>query len=504
MIPVMIVEDEFLVRLGLKSLIDWNAYGFQIVADASDGQSALRLYQQYKPYLILTDIRMEPMDGLALMEEIRRQDPDVKFIIISAYSDFAYAQKAISFGVELYLSKSTLKNEELVQVLPRIRAAYEATHEKITGKDTRDIPEFETAFSDASDLSGIEKQLRKIQLSGNSLAVIACRFPKKDASHHTAALLQTVFQNQMDAMGTPCKLYRKQQFLLCVCGTSRQDALVPLLSGIHTTLLNYTSRHCYFGVSAVFQDLRHLFHGVSEACLACNELIIHPQAYIHLFTPSCIQIDFGEANLDIEMEKLMTSVFSSHWEESLDILKQIMGSCKNYRSLEKAVFTVLFSFIEYDNSSMLSSLLERHLRTDELRETIDSLLEWIYALPFHTMTTDNSSKYIDTVVGYIKAHPEENLSIQFLADLVHLSPNYLGKIFYQKTGSLLNSYITNYRINKACDLLLHTDYPVNTVGAMVGIGNPHYFSRVFRDTVGMSPSKYRAGDGNKRKEGEER
>ena len=132
MIPVMIVEDEFLVRLGLKSLIDWNAYGFQIVADASDGQSALRLYQQYKPYLILTDIRMEPMDGLALMEEIRRQDPDVKFIIISAYSDFAYAQKAISFGVELYLSKSTLKNEELVQVLPRIRAAYEATHEKIS------------------------------------------------------------------------------------------------------------------------------------------------------------------------------------------------------------------------------------------------------------------------------------------------------------------------------------------------------------------------------------
>lgn len=498
MIPVMIVEDEFLVRLGLKSLIDWNTYGFQIVADASDGESALRLYQQHKPYLILTDIRMEPMDGLALMEEIRRQDSEVKFIIISAYNDFSYAQKAISFGVELYLSKSTLKNEELIQVLPRIRAAYEATHEKISGMDSSDIPEFEAAFPDTSDLKGIEKQLKNIPLSGTSLVVVACRFSKKDASRHTAALLQTVFQNQLDALRLPCKLFRKHHFLLCVCGVSGQDALVPLLSEIHTTLLNYTSRHCYFGISSSFHDLHHLFHGVSEACLACNELIVHPKKYIHLFTPSCIQIDLGETNLDIEIEKLMTSVFSSHWEESLDILKQIVGSCRNYRSLEKAVFTVLFSFIEYDNSSMLSSLLERHLLTDDLRETIDSLLEWIYALPFHTMTLDNTTKYIDTVVTYIKSHPEENLSIQFLADLVHLSPNYLGKIFYQKTGSLLNSYITTYRINKACDMLLHTDYPVNTIGTMVGITNPHYFSKVFRDTVGMSPSKYRAGERNQK------
>lgn len=119
------------------------------------------------------------------------------------------------------------------------------------------------------------------------------------------------------------------------------------------------------------------------------------------------------------------------------------------------------------------------------------MLDWIYALPFNTMAVSNSNEYVETVISYIKSHLSENLSIQSLADMIHLSPNYLGKVFYQKTGAFLNNYITGCRMNKACELLRGTDLPVNTIGIMIGISNPHYFSKLFRDTVGSSPSKYR-------------
>ena len=124
MIPVLIVEDEFLVRVGLQSMIDWEKYGFCVVADAPNGEKALELYHQYHPRLILTDIRMSPMDGLELMKRIREIDQSVHFVVISAYSEFEYAQQAIRYGVELYLNKSCFTTEDIDPVLQRIAAQY--------------------------------------------------------------------------------------------------------------------------------------------------------------------------------------------------------------------------------------------------------------------------------------------------------------------------------------------------------------------------------------------
>ena len=93
MIPVMIVEDEFLVRAGLRTSIDWNAEGFEIVAEAQNGEEALELYQRYHPLIIITDIRLPKMDGIAMMKELRKQKAKVNFIVVSAYDDFQYAKE---------------------------------------------------------------------------------------------------------------------------------------------------------------------------------------------------------------------------------------------------------------------------------------------------------------------------------------------------------------------------------------------------------------------------
>ena len=92
MIPVMIVEDEFLVRVGLRSIVEWETHGFRVVADAASAEKGLELYETHRPHLILTDIRMAPMNGLEMMRRIRERDRDVHFIVISAYSEFQYAQ----------------------------------------------------------------------------------------------------------------------------------------------------------------------------------------------------------------------------------------------------------------------------------------------------------------------------------------------------------------------------------------------------------------------------
>ena len=122
MIPVMIVEDEFLVRAGLRTCIDWEKEGFEIVAEAGDGQEALALYEKYHPAIVITDIRLPKMDGIHMMKALAGRK--VSFIVISAYDDFQYAKESISIGVANYFLKGDMDREELLETLRSLKSRY--------------------------------------------------------------------------------------------------------------------------------------------------------------------------------------------------------------------------------------------------------------------------------------------------------------------------------------------------------------------------------------------
>ena len=99
MIKVFLVEDEAVIRRGIKNKIPWEAEGFEFAGEASDGELAYPLIRKTKPDIVITDIKMPFMDGLELASIIRKELPDTKIIILSGYNEFEYAKKAISIGV---------------------------------------------------------------------------------------------------------------------------------------------------------------------------------------------------------------------------------------------------------------------------------------------------------------------------------------------------------------------------------------------------------------------
>jgi two-component system response regulator YesN len=116
MYKVFLVEDENVVREGIRKNILWEQYGFQYTGDASDGELALPLIRKIQPDLLITDIKMPFMNGLSLIDLVRKEFPRTKIVIISGYDDFSYAQQAIRMGVEQYLLKPIIK-EKLVEIL---------------------------------------------------------------------------------------------------------------------------------------------------------------------------------------------------------------------------------------------------------------------------------------------------------------------------------------------------------------------------------------------------
>ena len=135
---VMIVDDEVLVRLGIQSLIKWENHGYQIVCDASDGEEALQKIRQYQPDIVLTDLKMSPVDGFELISECREKYPHIQFIVLSSYNDFDNVRSAMKMGAFDYVFKLTVKPEELLKVMDEAASLGKGTE---TAQETTSLAE---------------------------------------------------------------------------------------------------------------------------------------------------------------------------------------------------------------------------------------------------------------------------------------------------------------------------------------------------------------------------
>lgn len=120
MLKVLVVDDEALVRRGIVLGVDWASMGCVIVGEAANGAEGIAAVERYNPNLIITDVRMPVMDGIEMMNELRRRGCRAHAILLTAYSDFAYARAALQFGADDYLLKP-FKNQELVSAIDRVR-----------------------------------------------------------------------------------------------------------------------------------------------------------------------------------------------------------------------------------------------------------------------------------------------------------------------------------------------------------------------------------------------
>ena len=116
MLKVFLVEDEYVVREGIKNNIDWAAHGFDFCGEAGDGELAYSMIQKEKPDIVITDIKMPFMDGLTLSRMIKAEFPWIEIILLTGYEDFQFARDAIEIGVSRYLSKP-ISGENLIKEL---------------------------------------------------------------------------------------------------------------------------------------------------------------------------------------------------------------------------------------------------------------------------------------------------------------------------------------------------------------------------------------------------
>lgn len=535
MIKVFLVEDESIVREGLRNNMPWQQHGYQFVGEASDGEMALPMIRKLKPDVLFTDIKMPFMDGLALSRIVSREFPDMKIIIISGYDDFEYARQAIQIGVEQYLLKPITKMA-MTKVLTELKAKIESQRQQRNYQDQfqdemREYERFsrrtffEKLFAGHMSVQEVYEEAEKLGIEINApcynLIFVSLQERRKQESRYQESrefagkqdellryLLRypehLVFQWNINTYGILLKGESAQMEELTgrcmeniqrICGSADFEFDWYAAAGTPVERLSFLTE-CYSNVNHIFsyRFMMPSVHILTEDLL--GGVRTEKESSIGV-------VDSAKVDPEILKEFLITGrsdEIEDFTESYLQSLKDALHS-KLFR--DYLTLSIRFTTIAYverlgcSQQEFLEALGEDRIREADIgEEDISDYLSGMLrkALEIRDLESDNQGKKIlKKALDYIERnYAQESLSLNSVAGAVNVSANYFSALFSQEMQSTFIEYVTQRRMDKAKRLLRQSEKPSGEIALEVGYKDPHYFSFVFKKTQGCTPREYRS------------
>lgn len=522
MLKVMLVDNEAAIRKGLAHGIRWESLGCTVVAQAEDGEDALAQISKVSPDIVISDIRMPGMDGLTLAGELYRRWPHIKTIILTGFPDFSYAQKAIAYQVVDFVLKPT-SVEQLTAAIEKARGQIQAeqSHQKLRS---------ELASRSEENLSLQQEMLltdliHRVRLS--ALYVYSCMANLRMdlRSYYVLSLMVEPLEKEE----TDCLPFlRDAQAILresisehkmwfiaegdqACCAVLQAPELQDLsaLCGEAVDAIGSIPRYqISIGISLHHTDPLKLANAAEEAEQARQFAdYAHPEQPVISYADIPTVDQEAMAEIIQVLQQIKTAVEHGKpdsAQKSLQTLFRHIHEKKLPAGEVRSIYISVYHFCSTqffwsrDTESISSSLpaLQALLQSGSIRELEEYLCTFVELL-YQQMDyrLESPDDLIKAIQHYIQQHYMEELTLESLADKVHLSPSYLSKLFKRETGENLSIYIQNVRIQQAKILLCTTDLKTYEVAERVGISDPVYFSRTFKKVTGMKTKDFRHAEG---------
>lgn len=524
---ILIVDDEYLVRLGLKTTINWTENGFLIVGDAKNGKEAIDLFDKFNPDILLTDIKMPLMDGFELIQTLKGRKKSLKIVILSHYDDFVYAQEAMKLGASEYILKSDLSSESLLEMLKKLSSEIDTA----VGHNMK--PERENPVGGTVENSRLLEELSEkmfyesFESRQNFLDYIhpyESSF-QQDSFAFIYGIIQDVQSNGYDKekehliwnIGNISRqefekrdivhsLYFNKNCFVCIVNFSclnlsdvekTQGELLNLCLRIKKNLKQFLDVEINIGLSKIGTSIIELPDLLKQAKTAQEYCFYEPSGLVAFDEDMLVKKgDFPNINLDI----LKGFVLKSEAAAITSFIHDIFASLLESKRLEyaKDVFIDLLSFAKIISHELGIKMGPALNETKFSYSNFDKLYNFDGAKKYLTdiyysiieynvnHKSETYSYIISKSMDYIKQNYHNNIALEDVADCVEISKSYLSLLFKQETGINFSTFLTNYRVEMAKKLLISSNDKIYEIAEKVGFENPYYFSKVFRGITGMS------------------
>lgn len=493
MLRLILADDEKIIRESISRLIDWKQYGIELIGTCRDGIETYNMILDEYPDVVMTDIKMPGLDGLDLIKKVNDMQLDTEFVILSGYSEFEFAKKAMEFGVKYYLLKPISEAQILdaMEKVKRDRKKKQSIHHLKMEKES-----LSNQFQPI-----IRKQfiIESITCEGNFESLLDRYVPLFQFDKGNFALYYISFLEQND-------LPHFLREFASICSAWDCHPCFPVLYVKNTVsfLVNYGVAADLSGFDRELKSLKIGKVGLYFQCLHFSglkklfgNLVPNLQRYekIYLIAENGAQneiYNYGKFFRNIDdvansvlrdpdsAEKTVRDFFrtirdlelvrtlSSKLMVQVDLREGGPGSCPPARYFQK--------LYECKNPDEVVELTVRSLKTELSR------------------TEPGHSSYIRQIVGYLDRHyGDANLSLKWIAEnYIFMNVNYLSKQFCKETGVKFSCYLNRLRMEHAKERITRQDVPrVSQIASEVGFGgNSQYFSQAFKKFFGVTPSEY--------------
>jgi len=511
MYRVIIVDDEPVVRRGLRETIEWDSLGLEVAGEAADGIEALKLIRETRPEILITDIRMPDMDGLQLIREVRKLDFSVKITILSGYSDYQYLKDAIRLGVDNYLLKP-IDNDELISNLKN--AVSEIEKEAVTNLQIRQgtdllrsntLRRLTTGHISPEELKEKAEFLR-IPLDAGRYLCAVCSASRQIPADSREQFFREILAGEsggqrmafLDGDGNLALLFSGASAerspagreLEALADKAAREYEIPLTIGAGRTAENP-------------EQIRDSFESAKEA-LEYGAFLKNGGIVWSDEVPETTQAEQIPDRLDYELVKEHIrhgeqEALKNYLEDALDAAAAAPGV--THRQIRNLIMhiavrtTECFRTIYGSMNAFREPADFDYARLFTLRSYSD-MRDWLFRLcdelfAANRMLLGRGTSIVGMAVDYIAEHYREGITLRRVAENCHVNTSYLGQIFRKETGSAFTDYVNALRIQEARRLLADPTLKVYEVAERVGFTDYHYFLKIFKKVTGKSPTDVR-------------
>ena len=536
-IKVFLVEDEMVIRRGIKNSIDWEKEGYIFCGEASDGELAYPMIIKEKPDILITDIRMPFMDGLELCKLVKKELPNIKILILSGYDEFDYAKEAIRLGVTEYLLKP-ISSGKLLEALNGVSESIrrEKEDKDLVRKYMEEMREntehekqkfFEQMIAGNLSMADALETGKKYEmnLSAGMYNLLLFRFTLGKENRKSGELLgeaeyaieklterlEYVFEFQRGVEGWA--------FLLMADNEEQMSERVKELSkDLEEIMKNYSTIAYFGGIGQPVARLRELEESFREAeralaarfTMELNRIISVEDIRMaqNVDTLADIEItSFGEIEKTRTMlEKFLNNGAEDEIDEFVDVYinelpEENLKSVLMRQYIIMDAYIVMMSFCEKiegieGEMQAQSEELKNSMKTIQTLEEIKNYIRMLLKKIIGVRDTISGRRYSDIIEiakdQIRKTYMSDEISLNTIAAEVGMSPSYFSSIFSKEMGKTFVEYLTEIRMDRAKELLMCSSMKTSEIGYEVGYKDPHYFSYIFKKTQNCTPKEFRA------------
>lgn len=531
MYKLLIVDDEPLVQIGVKSMLNWIDYEIEVIGSAANGKQALDIIESNMPDIVITDIKMPIMDGLELVKYcIDNFEKIPVFIILTSYEEFELAKRAIKYNVVDYLIKleldASVLKESIEKALVKVKKKYEKEENfqnVLEGDFTAHIFEEKFFVKLLYNLFENEEQINmqlndlKLDLAGDRFLACFCEISGNNEDTLSNEQILNQYICTLNMVKEIAVKYLKcfiisldyKHFVIICCFEETQmeninELVFTSLEKISLMICKYFNVQIKIGIGNSYDKLKSIDASFEQARHCSNSSVNEDRIafYSDLKKNSYVEDAFDIAFLKEDLVK----AFDEYDTDAIyKIFSQIIRvfnehPTKHLQALDCAC-NILYLCLNLlpDGENCINKIFSNEIdgyKSIYAKKNVEQINGWVGLLRdklceyLEERKKDYKHNIINHVKKYINEHLEDKLSLNEIASLYSISPSYLSALFKKYCDIGFSEYITQMKVNKAKELLLKENYKVYEVSDMLGFESAFYFSKVFKKVTGYSPKEY--------------